>query len=309
MPFLFPCLMPIIDHGYSRCLGQMLGDDGSQHSPVHGFAIDGYPIYGPYQAHGLLAVPCWQKRDYSSASPTGCASGSRSCVLLDEFDYTRGTRDVIAGPSLTANLLSQSGNPILGRSGILYEDYYYNATCAAQGGEFLDQFNGHDHDGLGFHYHTTVDLAMQPVFPYIVGPKMYGCLRGGACPTAVLTPGSSLASQCGNSSALPVATQQCLNETFTMSRVINSTSNSSSSDDSSRRRSPIPTVAVVGIVIGGGVMSAVLFSLLIFHSSKSATIYVSTEVQPTYAPSQIPTAELLEVPMAQVVRFNGGRQY
>ena len=26
---------------------QQLGDDGSDHSPIHGFAYDGYPIFGP----------------------------------------------------------------------------------------------------------------------------------------------------------------------------------------------------------------------------------------------------------------------
>ena len=31
-------------------------------SPLHGFSLDGYPIYGPYQADLTLAVSCWQVR-------------------------------------------------------------------------------------------------------------------------------------------------------------------------------------------------------------------------------------------------------
>jgi hypothetical protein len=30
-------------------------DDGTGHSPLIGFAFDGYPIYGPYEAAGQLA--------------------------------------------------------------------------------------------------------------------------------------------------------------------------------------------------------------------------------------------------------------
>jgi hypothetical protein len=52
--------------------------------------LDSYPIYGPYQASGQLAVSCWQKRDYSATSATGCSDGKRSCQLNDQWDYTQG---------------------------------------------------------------------------------------------------------------------------------------------------------------------------------------------------------------------------
>ncbi len=29
--------------------------DGSDHSPLIGFAFDGFPVYGPYEAKGVLA--------------------------------------------------------------------------------------------------------------------------------------------------------------------------------------------------------------------------------------------------------------
>ena len=95
-------------HSYSPCLAEQLGDTGAAHSPIHGWAADGYPIYGAWQAAGQLAqrcatrslsscflplpffnVPtpalvhsCWKTRDYSSASsPTGClGTGAASLV-------------------------------------------------------------------------------------------------------------------------------------------------------------------------------------------------------------------------------------
>ena len=42
-------------HKYPTCVKSPFPDDGRQHSPVIGFAFDGYPIHGPYEADGLMA--------------------------------------------------------------------------------------------------------------------------------------------------------------------------------------------------------------------------------------------------------------
>ena len=115
------------DHSYSPCLGERLGDGGSQHSPVYGFSTDGYPIYGPYQAAGVLAQSCWQKRNYSSPL-VGCPGGARTCVLRNPLNYSQGVQNTSAGPSLTALVPTQSGNSILGSSGIYKQDYFYNSS-------------------------------------------------------------------------------------------------------------------------------------------------------------------------------------
>jgi len=107
-----------------------LGDKGQSHSPIYGFSTDGFPIYGPYQASGQVAVSCWQKRDYRSSSPTGCSTGTRSCVLTNPLNYSQGKQTVSNGPSLTSTLTSLSGNPISGASGIYKQDYFYNASYA-----------------------------------------------------------------------------------------------------------------------------------------------------------------------------------
>jgi len=42
-------------HKYPVCTKSPWSDDGEEHSPVIGFAFDGFPIYGPYEAKGVLA--------------------------------------------------------------------------------------------------------------------------------------------------------------------------------------------------------------------------------------------------------------
>ncbi len=47
-------------HKYPVCNKTPWSDDGESHSPVIGFAFDGYPVYGPYEAKGTIA---WQSKD------------------------------------------------------------------------------------------------------------------------------------------------------------------------------------------------------------------------------------------------------
>lgn len=42
-------------HKYPTCVKSPFADDGKQHSPIIGFAFDGFPIYGPYESAGVLA--------------------------------------------------------------------------------------------------------------------------------------------------------------------------------------------------------------------------------------------------------------
>jgi len=42
-------------HKYPVCVKSPWADDGSAHSPLIGFAFDGFPIYGPYETKGVLA--------------------------------------------------------------------------------------------------------------------------------------------------------------------------------------------------------------------------------------------------------------
>ncbi|WP_020468251.1 YHYH protein [Zavarzinella formosa] len=42
-------------HKYPVCVKSPFVDDGEGHSPLIGFALDGFPVYGPYVAKGLMA--------------------------------------------------------------------------------------------------------------------------------------------------------------------------------------------------------------------------------------------------------------
>lgn len=42
-------------HKYPVCIKSPWSDDGEQHSPLIGFAFDGFPIYGPYESKNILA--------------------------------------------------------------------------------------------------------------------------------------------------------------------------------------------------------------------------------------------------------------
>jgi hypothetical protein len=42
-------------HKYPVCVKSPFVDDGEEHSPLIGFAFDGFPVYGPYEAKRLMA--------------------------------------------------------------------------------------------------------------------------------------------------------------------------------------------------------------------------------------------------------------
>lgn len=164
-------------HFAADCLGAQLGDDGSAHSPVYGFVADGVPLYGPWVAAGERAESCWRARDYDDpADPLGCGgTGERSCLLVDPLDPSQGTVEAeVAGPRTDEEVTSLSSNIFVVASGYYFEDWVYDADCTDGGLARMDSHNGHEHDGLGYHYHMT------ETFPYFAGPIFYGELRDGA---------------------------------------------------------------------------------------------------------------------------------
>ena len=162
-------------HVYPECLALHLGDDSAQHSPLYGFAADGYPVHGPWVDLELLARSSWRRRDYSPDSPTGCGEpGRRTCLLADPLDPTVGT---VAAPAPGPDV---SAVP----SGAFLEDYWFDIRHDDGSIWALDAFNGHAHDGSGYHYHMTriqnPDGSFTDVFPYILGPWFRGELHPGA---------------------------------------------------------------------------------------------------------------------------------
>jgi hypothetical protein len=42
-------------HKYPSCVKSPFTDDGTRHSPILGFAFDGFPLHGPYEGDGVMA--------------------------------------------------------------------------------------------------------------------------------------------------------------------------------------------------------------------------------------------------------------
>ncbi|MCP5169550.1 MAG: YHYH protein [Hahellaceae bacterium] len=186
-------------HFHSSCLAEKVQDQGQAHSPVYGYAADGYPIYGPWEGAGVLAKSSWRIRDYDNASSaTGCGvSGQRSCVMKDVYDPSQGTVAATSnGPTTQGTYRSLSGNTFSTVAGFFYQDYYWDSALTAQGGAYLDQHNGHSDAERGYHYHVTATQDAQnhltPAFPYTIGPTFYGTLKDHAMTTCGTSSGTGM---------------------------------------------------------------------------------------------------------------------
>ena len=134
------------------------GNTGQHHSPLIGFAFDGFPIYGPY--------------GYANADGTGGIIRERSSYqprAITQRTTLASGASVTPGPAVSAQF------PI----GDYIEDYAYTA-----GSGDLDQYNGRfvvtpDYPSGTYAYFTTQDAAGAPAYPYIIGPQYYGVVDTG----------------------------------------------------------------------------------------------------------------------------------
>jgi hypothetical protein len=131
--------------------------DSTSHSPLLGFAYDGFPIYGAYA--------------YQDASGTGPIVRMKSSFQLRNISvrntYANGNT-VTAGPPVNATY------PL----GYFREDYEYIATSAATP-DYLDEHNGRfcvtpEYPNGTYAYFCTVDANWNSAYPYAVGPTFYG---------------------------------------------------------------------------------------------------------------------------------------
>lgn len=131
--------------------------DSTVHSPLIGFAYDGFPIYGAY--------------GYKNTDGTGgivrMKSSYRLRSITTRTTYADGTT-VTAGPDVS------SAHPL----GEYREDYEYIPTSAATP-DYLDEHNGRfcktpEYPGGTYCYFATVDSNWNSAYPYVVGPTFYG---------------------------------------------------------------------------------------------------------------------------------------
>ncbi len=69
-------------HKYPTCVKSPFKDDGQQHSPLIGFAFDGFPVYGPYESKGTLA------KDLSDAQALDVCNGHTDDVRGYHYHVT-----------------------------------------------------------------------------------------------------------------------------------------------------------------------------------------------------------------------------
>lgn len=129
--------------------------DSTQHSPLIGFAYDGFPIYGAY--------------GYQNANGSGGITRIKSGYQLRNITvrthWADGT-DVDDGPAISVTY------PV----GYFREDYEW---ISHTGEEFLDIHNGRfcitpEYPNGTYAYFATVDENWNSAYPYVVGPTFYG---------------------------------------------------------------------------------------------------------------------------------------
>jgi hypothetical protein len=127
--------------------------DSTVHSPLLGYAYDGFPIYGAY--------------GYKNANGTG------GVVRMKSSYYLRTNTTRLNGPAVGAVVGTQTFF-----NGYFREDYAYTPTSASTP-DYLDEHNGRfcitPEYPLGIYcYFCTVDENWNSAYPYVVGPTFYG---------------------------------------------------------------------------------------------------------------------------------------
>lgn len=148
-------------HQQSPSLRDQLGDDGAGHSPILGFAFDGFSVYGPY--------------GYANSDGSGGVARMRSSYRL-----RTGLRPPPPGAP---------GGPF---DGFYVEDFEYVAGLGD-----LDQYNGRftvtPEYPLGtYAYFATIDEAGESAYPYLIGPGYYGVVAAENLNQSVTVPGDAL---------------------------------------------------------------------------------------------------------------------
>lgn len=132
--------------------------DSTSHSPLIGYAFDGYPVYGAF--------------GYANTDGSGGVKRIRSSwklrTITTRTTYWDGT-SVAAGPPVSSSF------PL----GIYREDYEYNAAFGD-----LDEHNGRfcvtpEYPNGTYAYFATVDENWNSAYPYLIGPTYYGVVNGG----------------------------------------------------------------------------------------------------------------------------------
>jgi hypothetical protein len=129
--------------------------NAAEHSPLIGFAYDGFPIYGAY--------------GYANADGTGGITRIKSAYSLRNITVRNTHAD---GTSVGDGAPINTDYPL----GYFREDYEYIANADD---DYLDEHNGRfsitpEYQNGTYAYFATVDESWNSTYPYVVGPTFYG---------------------------------------------------------------------------------------------------------------------------------------
>ncbi len=96
-------------HKYPSCVKSPFADDGKQHSPIIGFAFDGFPVYGPYEGPGEIA------KDLKGERALDVCNGHKDDARGYHYHVTPGQFPYIIGGY--AGVVEASNNRGLWRAG------------------------------------------------------------------------------------------------------------------------------------------------------------------------------------------------
>lgn len=147
---------PDLAHTNAWGLIENLFADGSKHSPIIGYAFDGYPIYGPW--------------GFAKTNETGALKKMRSSYQLRKMkrrtELADGTRLTPGqyGPEINSEF------PL----GSFVEDYEF-----VKGSGDLDEFNGRfvktpEYPNGTYAYFLSSDVSGRLAFPYVLAGKYFG---------------------------------------------------------------------------------------------------------------------------------------
>ncbi len=136
---------------------RMYDDPSTAHSPIVGYANDGFPIYGPFGYSSAMD---------NSSSILRMTSSYQLRSITTRTILPDGTTSSPAGPDVT--------NGGAYDIGAFIQDYEY---VDASG--ILDEHNGRqcvtpEYPNGTYAYFVTVDAAGTPAFPYYIGTTFYG---------------------------------------------------------------------------------------------------------------------------------------
>ncbi len=145
-------------HANPKCLYN--DADNSKHSPIIGWAFDGYPVYGAF--------------GYTNVDGTGGIKRMTSSYQL---------RNITQRTTLPDGSTASSPGPAISTQypiGAYMQDYVFT-----QGAGDLDAHNGRftvtpEYPSGTYAYFVTIDAAGTPVYPYVLGDSYYGIVPAGS---------------------------------------------------------------------------------------------------------------------------------